>query len=295
MHPPEPPQWLERITEYARQLADGDLTALGPLFDLVGPRLVRYAQALLRNVSDAEDAVQAAVVRLAKHPESSGGGANAVGLLSAGGAERIVAADGEAAADVDAFRTSHWPLRSAGGRIEEEEVRPTGANAVQRLPTEQAEVVVLKVWENLTFLEIAGVTGDRPNTVASRYRYALEKLQRSLESLAQEVCHAIRDADARVLEQFLRTMAPPATLTAIYRQRVVRSSLEARSRVVSWRRVEHVIAVLMAMSYALLLPSYCLMLSARSFAFPSVRFEVSEGGEFGGSGLEPHACRRGWL
>ena len=69
MHPPEPPQWLERITGYARLLADGDLAALGPLFDLVGPRLIRYAHALLRNASDAEDAVQAAVVRLAKHPE----------------------------------------------------------------------------------------------------------------------------------------------------------------------------------------------------------------------------------
>jgi RNA polymerase sigma-70 factor (ECF subfamily) len=190
MHPPEPPQWLERITEYARQLADGDLTSLGPLFDLVGPRLVRYAQALLRNVSDAEDAVQAAVVRLAKHPESL-----AAARMPWAYCLRVVRNESlrlmakQRPTSVLPERTLASPFRR--WTVEEDEVRQQVLAAVRRLPTEQAEVVVLKVWENLTFLEIAGVTGDSANTVASRYRYALEKLQRSLESLAQEVSDVI--------------------------------------------------------------------------------------------------------
>ena len=61
--------------------------------------------------------------------------------------------------------------------------------AVKRLPPEQAEVVVLKIWEEMTFAEIAEVLGESLNTTASRYRYALEKLSRSLQPLAEEVLH----------------------------------------------------------------------------------------------------------
>jgi RNA polymerase sigma-70 factor (ECF subfamily) len=185
MQQPEPALWLDRIAAYARQLADGDLAALGSLFDLVGPRLVRYAQALLRNATDAEDAVQAAVVRLARHPESL-----ATARMPWAYCLRVVR--NESLRLMSKQRpTSTLPERSLTSpfrhwSVEEEELRQKVLAAVRRLPAEQAEVVVLKVWENLTFLEIAGVTGEPANTVASRYRYALEKLQRSLEPLAPE-------------------------------------------------------------------------------------------------------------
>ena len=45
-----------------------------------------------------------------------------------------------------------------------------------------------------------------------------------------------RDADAQILEQFLRTMAPPAALTSAYRQRVVLASVDARARILQRRR-----------------------------------------------------------
>jgi RNA polymerase sigma-70 factor (ECF subfamily) len=49
------------------------------------------------------------------------------------------------------------------------------------LPVDQREVVVLKVYQNMTFKEIARVTGASQNTAASRYRYALAKLKEILE------------------------------------------------------------------------------------------------------------------
>ena len=52
--------------------------------------------------------------------------------------------------------------------------------ALAALPPEQAAVVVLKVWHDLTFREIAAALGLSPDTAASRYRYALEKLRRLL-------------------------------------------------------------------------------------------------------------------
>ena len=48
---------------------------------------------------------------------------------------------------------------------------------IRALPPEQREVVHLHVFEGLTFKEVAAATGEPANTVASRYRYALEKLR----------------------------------------------------------------------------------------------------------------------
>ena len=44
-------------------------------------------------------------------------------------------------------------------------------------PDQQKEVVTLKIWGELTFDEIARTLDESLNTVASRYRYALQKLQ----------------------------------------------------------------------------------------------------------------------
>ena len=48
--------------------------------------------------------------------------------------------------------------------------------ALRSLPQEQAEVVVLKIWEGLTFSQIGDVLTISPNTAASRYQYAMTKL-----------------------------------------------------------------------------------------------------------------------
>lgn len=53
-------------------------------------------------------------------------------------------------------------------------------DALRHLPAEQREAVHLHVYEGLTFKEAAAVTGESANTVAARYRYALEKLRREL-------------------------------------------------------------------------------------------------------------------
>jgi RNA polymerase sigma-70 factor (ECF subfamily) len=56
--------------------------------------------------------------------------------------------------------------------------------ALGKLPDGQREVIVLHVWGELTFSEIADLLGVSSNTVASRYRYALAKLRGSM--LAKE-------------------------------------------------------------------------------------------------------------
>ena len=53
-------------------------------------------------------------------------------------------------------------------------------HGLRALPSEQRHVVVLRVWCGLTYAEIAALLEISANTVASRYRYALEKLREDM-------------------------------------------------------------------------------------------------------------------
>jgi RNA polymerase sigma-70 factor, ECF subfamily len=49
--------------------------------------------------------------------------------------------------------------------------------ALNALPEDQRQVVVLHVWGELTFMQIAEILGISANTAASRYRYAFARLR----------------------------------------------------------------------------------------------------------------------
>ena len=53
------------------------------------------------------------------------------------------------------------------------------AAALDLLPVEQREVLVMKIWNELTFAEIGDALGISQNTAASRYRYALASLKKN--------------------------------------------------------------------------------------------------------------------
>jgi len=65
--------------------------------------------------------------------------------------------------------------------IEQAERREAIEDALDALPIEQKEVVVMKIWGELTFQDIGEALAIRPNTAASRYRYALKALRESLQ------------------------------------------------------------------------------------------------------------------
>jgi RNA polymerase sigma-70 factor (ECF subfamily) len=63
--------------------------------------------------------------------------------------------------------------------------------AVDELPDDQREVFLLREVSNLPFKEIAEITGVPENTVKSRMRYALERLQAALSDF-EEYARALR-------------------------------------------------------------------------------------------------------
>ncbi len=165
------------------------MCALAQLYDLTAPRLLRYAQALTRNQEDAEDALQAAMVRMTLRPGALAK-ANfpwpyflkvvrneALKIL------RKKRATSSLANDTQLGVTDECVL-------DQQEINHQIRKAVSKLPPAQGEVVVLKIWEGMTFLEISEVLGESPNTAASRYRYALEKLSHLLQPMTNEATHA---------------------------------------------------------------------------------------------------------
>jgi RNA polymerase sigma-70 factor (ECF subfamily) len=79
------------------------------------------------------------------------------------------------------------PLFQPATHPDEESFRAALTAALAELPSEQRAVVHLKLWEEMTFAEIASVLEISPNTAASRYRYGLDKLQSALRPLYEEL------------------------------------------------------------------------------------------------------------
>jgi RNA polymerase sigma-70 factor, ECF subfamily len=70
-----------------------------------------------------------------------------------------------------------WFERSEGEGPQER----AAMKCLARLPVDQREVIVLKIWHQYTFDEIGGLLGISPNTAAGRYRYGLQKLRAALK------------------------------------------------------------------------------------------------------------------
>lgn len=71
------------------------------------------------------------------------------------------------------FEAHRWFEREPG-----EDARERAAMAcLARLPPEQRETIVLKIWHELTFEAIGELLDLSPHTVAGRYRYGLQKLR----------------------------------------------------------------------------------------------------------------------
>jgi RNA polymerase sigma-70 factor, ECF subfamily len=71
------------------------------------------------------------------------------------------------------------------------EIQAAVVAAVETLPPDQKEVFLLREVANLQFSEIATITGAQENTVKSRMRYALERLQEALVDF-EEYARALR-------------------------------------------------------------------------------------------------------
>jgi RNA polymerase sigma-70 factor (ECF subfamily) len=155
------------------------------------PALHRFLLRLTGNEADTHDALQEIFVRLARSPRILEGVAAPRSFLFRM-AHRLVidrhrreeTRRQTAELAMRGISLAPGPELAAGDALWR---RQSVAAALEALPLEQKAVVVLKVWEQMTFAEIAGVLDISANTAASRYRYALDKLRTALRPLHEDL------------------------------------------------------------------------------------------------------------
>ncbi len=158
-----------------------------------GPRLLLFARQQTRSHEDAEDILQEAIVKLVDKIQTN----EFVGGMESWQAylytsirrlaidlsrredrrrrrEDIVTLDSEAFANA----SDPWFETDSS----DDETRSQLESKLRELPEKFAEVIIMKIWGERTFAEIADTLGISQNTAASRYRYGLEALKKSLET-----------------------------------------------------------------------------------------------------------------
>ena len=160
------------------------------LYDDHAQPLYAFLLNLTRDEADTRDLLQDIFVKLARDPE----------LLTGVRDERafLIRLAHNAAIDMMRRRGTRDKTReqftaesispfAPANDPDEQTFRNALADALAELPAEQRTVVHLKLWERLTFEEIAETLDIPLNTAASRYRYGLDKLRECLRPLYEEI------------------------------------------------------------------------------------------------------------
>jgi RNA polymerase sigma-70 factor (ECF subfamily) len=163
---------------------------LDRVYDVHAQALFAYLLSFTRDEQDTRDALQEVFVKLARQPD----------LLSRAREDRafLIRLARNAAIDLmrrrgtrekhhAQFGAERVSLFATSPDPDEEAFRRQLSVALAELPAEQREVVHLKLWEGMTFEEIAAALETSGNTAASRYRYGLDKLRELLRPLYEEI------------------------------------------------------------------------------------------------------------
>jgi len=101
------------------------------------------------------------------------------------------------------LESQRWFDRANGESRQER----TAMRCLAKLPAEQREVIVLKIWHEYTFEKIGELLELSPNTAAGRYRYGLQKLRACLNGEDYESLESAGETTA--LLDAARTVAEP--------------------------------------------------------------------------------------
>ena len=167
------------MDELSRRLAQGDAAAFAELYDLCAERLHKYLVLRLGSRDDAADVLQETFVRLVRSRRQLHSDRLVAYVFAAARNEaaRFQGRRSREPRQSSEFDQQAWrgvdPWLSMAGAESAQAVQ----EALASLNSEQREVVALKIYGELTFREIAEVTGLPQGTLATRYRAAIERLR----------------------------------------------------------------------------------------------------------------------
>ena len=185
------------------RIAAGDQSAVPDCVARYGPLVWTLAQRRLKNVADAEDAVQEVFIDLWRSAERFDPGiAEEITFVAMIARRRLIDrvrkdARRPAAAPLDAAGSSAAvdPGAAVGDRIEVGEEARLAAEQFDRLPSDAQRVLRLSIFDGLSHGEIAAQTSLPLGTVKSHIRRGLDTLRQRLvgrprEPLATAASHA---------------------------------------------------------------------------------------------------------
>jgi RNA polymerase sigma-70 factor (ECF subfamily) len=165
-------------------------TEIEQLYDGHAQSLFSFLLNFTRDEADARDLLQEIFVKLAREENLLRGVRDERAFLirlAHNAAIDLLRRRGTRDKTKENFAAEKISLFVTAGNPDEKIFRDELAIALGELPEEQRAVAHLKLWEGLTFDAIAGVLKISPNTAASRYRYALDKLRARLRPLYEEI------------------------------------------------------------------------------------------------------------
>ena len=157
-----------------------------------GPQLLLYARQQCRSDADAEDVLQEALVQLVHAVEGGSFSGTqdqwrsyaytAIRHLAMDRGRREQVRRNYAVAQQEHLREGEEETPWLSSAADDEYLRARMESMLRNLAPEFAEVVVLHIWGEHTFQQIADMTGNKLATITSRYRYALQTLRKELEA-----------------------------------------------------------------------------------------------------------------
>jgi RNA polymerase sigma-70 factor (ECF subfamily) len=157
-------------------LAGNDPKAVALLWDRYARDLLAYLQAVLYSLHDAEDVLQTVFVRIVRNRRQLSKARCLDAYIYRIARNEALRFIGRRKSDKTAKTVKDPWLVSPESSGDSQDLTESLQNALTRLPRTQREVIVMKTYRQKTFLQIAQLLGLSQNTVASRYRYGMEKL-----------------------------------------------------------------------------------------------------------------------
>ena len=167
-----------------------DKSDLERLYDEHADALFAFLLNFTRDEQDTRDLLQEIFIKLACEPDLLRGARDERAFLirlAHNAAIDLMRRRGARERRQDTFVTKTISVFEPPDNADEAAFESALNSALAELPPDQREVVHLKLWEQMTFEQIAGALGIPPNTAASRYRYGIDKLRERLRPLYDEI------------------------------------------------------------------------------------------------------------
>ena len=165
-------------------------TEIERLYDGHAQPLYAFLLNFTRAEADTRDLLQEIFIKLAREPKLLSGVRDERAFLirlAHNAAIDLIRRRGTRERTKENFAAETISIFAPANDPDEKTFRAELSIALAELPEEQRVVVHLKLWEGLTFEQIADALDIPPNTAASRYRYGLDKLRGRLRPLYEEI------------------------------------------------------------------------------------------------------------